>query len=647
MLTTVSWAPSPTTTSTLPVWMPDPSCRSTTMALLNGPASMTWWALDRSPGAAPVTVTRSGSVASYSVGILRCSASGEPAEAAAAGPSLGTRTVPRGAWPGASGAARTSAGTWTSTSTAPSAVGSAWNRLLIRFSGVKRQTSSRPLGRGWSATSKEPAGCRWLATLSVVSTAAATASADCAADGVGVLEPVSTIVTGRRSLSRCRRVGPSARRWAWRRSGSRSADRTLHLQLDQPVELQRVLHRQLPGDRLDEAADDHRHRLVLAQPAAHQVEQLVVAHLGHGRLVSHRHVVLADVDIGVGVRAADLVHQQRVALHHRGGVMCALLDLDQPTVGGAPAAAGDRLGDDGARGVRCAVHHLGARVLVLALAGEGDGQRLALGVLAHQVDRRVLHRHLGADVAVDPLHGGALLAGGALGDEVVHVVRPVLDRRVPAAGVLLDDDLDDGRVQRVAGVDRGGAALDVVHVGTFVDDDQGPLELTHVLGVDPEVGLQRDLHVHALRPVDERPARPDAGVQRGELVVAHRDDRPEVLPEQLLVLAQRGVGVEEEDALLLEVLADLVVDDLGLVLRRDTGDQPLLLGLGDAELVVGVLDVGRQLVPGGCLLLRGPHEVLDVVEVDARQVRAPRRHRLLAEQPQALQAQRQHPLRLV
>ena len=225
-----------------------------------------------------------------------------------------------------------------------------------------------------------------------------------------------------------------------------------------------------------------------------------------------------------------LVHQQRVALHDRRRVVRALLDLDQAAVGGPAAAAGHRLGDDRARRVRRAVHHLGAGVLVLALAGEGDGQRLAAGVLAHQVDGRVLHRDLGADVAVDPLHRRALLAGGALGDQVVDVVRPVLDGRVAAAGALLHDDLHDRAVQRVGGVDRRGAALDVVHVGALVDDDQRPLELAHVLGVDPEVGLQRDLDVHALRHVDERAARPDRGVQRGELVVADRDDRARSTP---------------------------------------------------------------------------------------------------------------------
>ena len=157
-------------------------------------------------------------------------------------------------------------------------------------------------------------------------------------------------------------------------------------------------------------------------------------------------------------------------------------------------------------GAACTI--FGAGVLVLALAGEGDGQGLALGVLAHQPDGRVLHGDLGADVAVDPLHGGALVADGALGDEVVHVVGPVLDRRVAAAGALLHDDLDDGGVQRVRGVDGRRAALDVVHVGTLVDDDQRALELAHVLGVDSEVGLERDLDVHALGHVDERPAGP-------------------------------------------------------------------------------------------------------------------------------------------
>ena len=80
--------------------------------------------------------------------------------------------------------------------------------------------------------------------------------------------------------------------------------------------------------------------------ARHQVEELVVGDLRDARLVAHRHVVLADVDVGVGVGAADLVDQQRVAQHVGLRAVGALVDLDQPAVRRAPAAARHRLAQD-------------------------------------------------------------------------------------------------------------------------------------------------------------------------------------------------------------------------------------------------------------------------------------------------------------
>ena len=92
------------------------------------------------------------------------------------------------------------------------------------------------------------------------------------------------------------------------------------------------------------------------------------------------------------------------------------------------------------------------------------------------------------------------------------------------------------------------------------------------------------------------PPRPHRRVERGELVVAGRDDRAEVLLDEVGVLAQRGVHVAEQDPLLGQVLAVAVVDDLGLVLRGDAGEV-LALGLGDAELLVGRLHLLGQVVP--------------------------------------------------
>src|SRR5262249_5278412 len=58
-----------------------------------------------------------------------------------------------------------------------------------------------------------------------------------------------------------------------------SANRALHLQLDQAVHLDRVLHRELLGDRFDEAVDDHLGGLLLVQPAGLEVEDLLLADL--------------------------------------------------------------------------------------------------------------------------------------------------------------------------------------------------------------------------------------------------------------------------------------------------------------------------------------------------------------------------------
>src|SRR5438105_13167121 len=60
------------------------------------------------------------------------------------------------------------------------------------------------------------------------------------------------------------------------------SNRALHLELDQAVHLDRVLHRQLLGDRLDEPVDDQLRRLVLGDSVGHQEEQLVIPGLRYG-----------------------------------------------------------------------------------------------------------------------------------------------------------------------------------------------------------------------------------------------------------------------------------------------------------------------------------------------------------------------------
>src|SRR5699024_2265672 len=93
-------------------------------------------------------------------------------------------------------------------------------RPLRRRSGVQRHSSSRPAGTSKSSTSKEAKTSPLLARPRRL-----------CSDWPSL---VITLVIG-------------------------LTDRTFHLQFNEAVELEGVLHRELLGDGLDEAADDHGH----------------------------------------------------------------------------------------------------------------------------------------------------------------------------------------------------------------------------------------------------------------------------------------------------------------------------------------------------------------------------------------------------
>ena len=119
-----------------------------------------------------------------------------------------------------------------------------------------------------------------------------------------------------------------------------------------------------------------------------------------------------------------------------------------------------------------------------------------------------------------------------------------------------------------------------------------------------------------------------------------------MLAEDLRVLLERLVGAHEHDADLAQLLAHGVVDDLGVVLRADAG-QELALRLGDAELLERRLDLLRDVVPGLLLALGRLAVVDDLVEVDLVEAVAPRGHRALDEVVVRAQPELQHPVRLV
>ena len=156
-----------------------------------------------------------------------------------------------------------------------------------------------------------------------------------------------------------------------------------HLQLDQAVEFDRVLHWEFFGDRLDEAVDDHSGRFGI-KATAHQVEELVVTNLRDGGLVADFGLILLDTNSRIGIRASVLVEQERVTTHAGFGVVSARIDTDKSAIGGAPGTFRDRLRQNLGGRVRGEVCDLGTGILMHTIAGERHGEDITASARLHQ-----------------------------------------------------------------------------------------------------------------------------------------------------------------------------------------------------------------------------------------------------------------------
>ena len=131
---------------------------------------------------------------------------------------------------------------------------------------------------------------------------------------------------------------------------------------------------------------------------------------------------------------------------------------------------------------------------------------------------------------------------------------------------------------------------------SFIRDDERALKLAHIRHVHAEVSLQRQLHMYALRDINEGTAGPDSTVQRGKFVIVIRHHRAEIFTEQFRIEAQPVFNADEDHALFFQLFLNGVVYHLGFVLCSDTGEE-LLFGFRDAKLVEGVFDGFRDIVP--------------------------------------------------
>lgn len=100
---------------------------------------------------------------------------------------------------------------------------------------------------------------------------------------------------------------------------------------------------------------------------------------------------------------------------------------------------------------------------------------------------------MGAEGAGHPFHRAALFDNRTLCVQVVHVLRPVLNRRIAKLRVLPDEQLDAAGVKICDIVLRCGAAFNEMKICTFIDDDERVLELSGARRVQTEIRLKRNL----------------------------------------------------------------------------------------------------------------------------------------------------------
>ena len=180
----------------------------------------------------------------------------------------------------------------------------------------------------------------------------------------------------------------------------------------------------------------------------------------------------------------------------------------------------------------------------------------------------------------------------------------------------------------------------------LIDNDECVFKLASTLGVQTEVRLQRDGHLHALRHVHERAAGPDRAVQGRKLMIARCDELHEILVHHIGVLAlERALHVGIDDALCSHFVPDVVIHELGIVLCADAGER-FALRLRDAETLESIFNILRDVLPVAFHVGLGTDVCCNVIHVQPLDGRAPIRDRHLVIDLQRLQPELLHPDRI-
>lgn len=256
-----------------------------------------------------------------------------------------------------------------------------------------------------------------------------------------------------------------------------SSDTTFHIQLHEAGEFDGVFERDFLNDWIEKTVDEQSFSIGFFDTATLEIEEFLGGDFFDGGLMLDLGGRFMDPHGWVGVGTGKWIKQERITDDRCFGSGRPASDMHEATVAGASAILTDGFRNNARGGVGSLMDHFGSGILMLACSGIGDGEDFAPGAASGQIDGWVFHRDSGTDIAVDPFHGRIFFGAGAFGDEIVDILAPVLDRGVSDMRILLDEYLDDRRMERALAVDGRGAAFDVVYRTSFIRDDERAFEL--------------------------------------------------------------------------------------------------------------------------------------------------------------------------
>ena len=344
------------------------------------------------------------------------------------------------------------------------------------------------------------------------------------------------------------------------------------------------------------------------------------------------------------IRTGTVIEDQCIAFDLGTGPVCLWCKPDPVAEIRHAPIAGDGLGNDRTAGMRRKMNHLRTGILKLISGTHRNRDAHAMCIFASQNTGGILHGDAGSDISVYPFHDTVFFHLCTLCDQVQNIAAPVLNTGITAFCIPADKDFYNRRMHGILGILRSGASLYIGTFRTIIHDDDRAFKLTHGLGIDAEIGLQRFFQLDAGRHINKAASGPDCRIQRGQFVIRSRYDRRKILSEDLRVFPQAAVNIKKDHTFGLYLFQHVVIDRFRFILGRYAG-QILLFRFRDTELLKGILDLFRHIIPALFRFLGNPLVIGEVLKIDLGEIRSPFRHRHRFKLVKGLHAEFGHPFR--